>query len=133
MSQENVEIVRGVYARWSEGDFRASMEVLDPLVLFVHPPSLPEPGAYLGVDQVREFMRGFLESWSPLTIEAEDITQADGGTVVATVRQSGVGSGSGAKTDLRYSQVWSFRGGKVIRLENFREHAEALEAAGLRE
>ena len=133
MSQENMEIVRGVYARWGEGDFRASMEVLDPLVLFVHPPPLPEPGTYLGVDQVREFMRGFLESWSPLTIEAEDITQADSGTVVVAVLQSGIGSGSGAKTDLRYSQVWSFRGGKVIRLENFREHAEALEAAGLRE
>ncbi len=133
MSPENVEAVRAVYARWSEGDFRTSLEVLDPLVLFVHPPPLPEPGTYLGVDQVREFMRGFLESWSHLTIEAEDITEADGDTVVATVRQSGVGSGSGAETDLRYSQVWSFRGGKVIRLENFREHAEALEAAGLSE
>ena len=109
------------------------MEVLDPLVLFVHPPPLPEPGTYLGAEQVGEFMRGFLESWSPLTIEAEDITEADSGTVVATVLQSGIGSGSGAKTDLRYSQVWSFRGGKVIRLENFREHAEALKAAGLRE
>ena len=133
MSPENVEAVRAVYARWSEGDFRTSLEVLDPLVLFVHPPPLPEPGTYLGVDQVREFMRGFLESWSHLTIEAEGMTDADGGTVVAAVRQSGVGSGSGAETDLRYSQVWSFRGGKVIRLENFREHAEALEAAGLSE
>jgi ketosteroid isomerase-like protein len=44
-----------------------------------------------------------------------------------------LGSESGAPTDLRYYQVWSFRGGKVIRLENFRERAEALEAAGLRE
>jgi hypothetical protein len=29
--------------------------------------------------------------------------------------------------------VWSFRGRKVIRLENFRERAEAFEAVGLRE
>ena len=133
MSQENVETIRAIYARWSEGDFRAFLDVLDPLVLFVHPPAFPEPGTYLGVEQMVEFMRGFLESWSPLTIEAEDITEADGCTVVARVLQSGVGSGSGAKTELRYSQVWSFRGGKVIRLENFREHAKALEAAGLRD
>ncbi len=128
-----MEIVRGVYARWGEGDFRASLDVLDPLVLMVQPPSFAEAGMYLGVEELVKFMRGFLESWSHMTIEAEDITEADGGTVVANVRQSGVGSGSRAKTDFRYSQVWSFRGGKVIRLENFREHAEALEAAGLSE
>ena len=133
MSRDNVDTVRWVYARWGEGDFRASLGVLDPLVLLVHRPPLPEAGTYLRVEEVVEFMRGFLESWSHMTIEAEDITEADGGTVVATVRQAGVGSGSGAETDYRYSQVWSFRGGKVIRLENFPEHSDALEAAGLRE
>ena len=132
MSQENVEAIRAVYAGWSEGDFRAGQEVLDPLVLFVHPPPLPEPGTYLGVEQLGEYMRGFLESWSHITIEAEDITDTDGDTVIASVRQRGVGRESGAETELRYVQVWSFRGGKVIRLENFREHADALEAAGLR-
>jgi hypothetical protein len=53
--------------------------------------------------------------------------------VVAAICQRGVGEESGAATELRYFQVWSFRGGKVIRLEGFRERAEALEAAGLRE
>jgi ketosteroid isomerase-like protein len=133
MSQEHIEAVRAIYARWGEGDFRASLQVLDPRVVFVHPPPLPEAGTYLGVEQVVEFMRGFLESWRHMTIEATDITEAGGSTVVASVRQSGIGSGSGAETELYYSQVWSFRGAKVIRLENFREHAEALEAAGLRE
>jgi hypothetical protein len=28
MSQENVEIVRAVYERWSEGDFRAHVDLL---------------------------------------------------------------------------------------------------------
>jgi ketosteroid isomerase-like protein len=51
--------------------------------------------------------------------------------VVAAVRQRGVGGASGAATEFRYYQVWSFRGRKVIRLENFREHLEALEAVGL--
>ncbi len=132
MSQENVEIVRAVYERWGEGDFRAILDVVDPLVLFVLRPPLPESGTYLGVERLVEYTRGFLEPWSHITIEAEDITDLEG-TVIATVRQRGVGSGSGAETDLRYFQVWSFRGRRVIRLEGFRERAEALEAAGLRE
>ena len=132
MSQENVDTVQKVYERWGEGDFRASLGAVDPLVLFVIPSEFPDTGTYLGVDRLREYTRGFLEPWSHITPEAEKITDA-GDSVVATVRQRAVGIESGAETDFRFYQVWSFRGRKVIRLENFRERAEALEAAGLRE
>jgi ketosteroid isomerase-like protein len=132
MSQANVEAVRSVYERWSEGDFRATLEVADPHVLLVMPPEFPDSGTYLGLARLAEYTRGFLEPWSRITIEAEEITDA-GDTVVVAVCQRGVGSESGAATDFRYFQVWSFRGPKVIRLENFRERSEAFEAAGLRE
>jgi uncharacterized protein len=130
MSVENLEVIRGVYERFGTGDFRASLEVVDPLVLFVLPPGFPESGTYLGVEELLRYTRGFLEPWSRITIEAEGLTEA-GDSVVAAVRQRGEGSESGATTELRYFQVWSFRGGKVIRLENFRERGEAIEAAGL--
>lgn len=132
MSQVNVEAVRGVYARWSDGDFQAGVDLFDPLALFVLPAGFPEAGTYLGVQEIVEYTRGFLEPWTRITIEAEDITDT-GESVVVTVRQRGIGSASGAATEFRYHQVWSFRGRKVIRLENFRERSEALEAAGLSE
>jgi len=132
MSQENVEVVRDVYERWSQGDFRTSVDVFDPLVLLVLRPDFPDAGTYLGPERVAEYTRGFLEPWTRLTIEAEDIIEA-GDSVVVAVRQHGVGGGSGAATEFRYFHLWSFRGPKVIRLENFRDRAEALEAAGLRE
>jgi ketosteroid isomerase-like protein len=132
MSEENVEIVRDIYERWREGDFRTSVDVLDPLVLLVMRREFPDAGTYLGCERLAEYTRGFLEPWSRITIEAEDITDA-GDSVVVAVRQAGVGGESGAATEFRYFQVWSLRGRKVIRLENFRERAEALEAAGLSE
>jgi ketosteroid isomerase-like protein len=132
VSEENVEAIRAVYERFRKGDFRASLDVVDPQVLFVLPSGFPESGTYLGIARLAEYTRGFLEPWAQITIEAEDITDA-GGSVVVTVCQRGVGRESGAATEFRYFQVWSFRGPKVIRLENFRERAEALEAAGLRE
>jgi len=132
MSQENVETVRGVYERWGQGDFRAYVDVLDPLVVFVMRPEFPEAGSYLGLERLGEYMRGFLEPWTRLTMEAEEITDA-GDSVVAAIVQRGVGDGSGAPTEFRYFHVWSFRGPKVIRLECIRERAEALEAVGLRE
>jgi ketosteroid isomerase-like protein len=65
-----------------------------------------------------------------LTIQAEELVPW-GDSVFAAVLQSGAGNASGAATDFRYCQVWSFRAGKIIRLENFRERREAEEAAGL--
>jgi ketosteroid isomerase-like protein len=108
------------------------MDVLDPLALFVVRPEFPDAGTYLGLDAMRAYTRGFLEPWTEITIEAEEITDT-GDSVVVAVRQRGTGGESGALTELRYFQVWSFRGDRVIRLENFRERAEALEAVGLRE
>jgi ketosteroid isomerase-like protein len=131
MPGEHVNAVREVYARWGQGDFAASLDVADPLILFVLGPEFPDAGSYLGVEGLREYTRGFLEPWSRLTIEAEEVTPA-GDSVVVTVLQRGVGGESGVTTELRYFQVWSFRGARAIRLENFRERAEALEAVGLR-
>ena len=129
MSEQNVEAVRGVYRRWGQGEFPASVDLFDAQVSFVLGPEFPDAGTYRGLDRVAEYTRGFLEPWSRITIEAEHITDA-GDCVVAAVRQSGVGGASGALTELRYFQVWSFRDGKVVRLENFREREEALQAAG---
>jgi ketosteroid isomerase-like protein len=127
MSADNLEAVRAVYDRWAEGDFTASLDLVDPLFLFVLGPGFPDSGTYLGVARLEEYTRGFLEPWSRIAIEAEEVTSA-GDSVFAAVRQRGVGSGSGAATDFRYFQVWTFRGRKAIRLENFRDRDEALAA-----
>jgi ketosteroid isomerase-like protein len=130
MAQEHVDAVRGVYERWAEGDFRAGVELFDPHVLFILGPEFPDAGTYLGVERVAEYTRGVLEPWERFTIEADEVIDAGDSVVVAT-RQRGVGKESGIATEFRYFHVWSFRGAKAIRLENFRERAEALEAVGL--
>ena len=91
------------------------------------------PERILGTEEVAAYTRRtLLEPWRHLTVEAEEIVAA-GDSVLVHVHQRGVGSASGVTTEMRYFALWSFRGRKVIRLESFRELAEALEAAGLRE
>ncbi len=109
MSREHLETVRAVYERWGQGDFSASLDVVDPLFVFVLGPEFADPGAYLGIEELTKYTRGFLEPWSRIAIEAEEITDA-GDSVVAAVRQHGVGRESEAETEFRYFQVWSFRG-----------------------
>ena len=129
MAQDHVEIVRSVYERWAEGDFRTDA-VFDPNLVFILPAGFPDSGTYIGPDEIAAYTRGFLEPWIHITIEAEELLPA-GDSVLATVIQRATGDVSGAETDFRYFQLWSLRAGKVIRLENFRERDEALEAAGL--
>jgi ketosteroid isomerase-like protein len=130
MSEQNVAVVRDIYAGWSRGDFTGGNQHFDPDVLFVLPAEFPEPGNYEGVEALREYTRGLLAPWSRFAIEAEELTDA-GDAVVAAILQSGTGQESGTATEFRYFQVWWLRDGKVVRLGNYREQAEALEAVGL--
>ena len=130
MSQEHVEIVRAVYERWGEGDFRTDVDLLDPHVVLVLGPDFPDAGMHSGVEGVAAYTRGLLEPWTHFTIEAEELIGA-GDSVFASVSQRGVGSTSGVPTVFRYFMLWTFRGRKVIHIETFRERAEAVAAAGL--
>jgi ketosteroid isomerase-like protein len=133
MSRENADAVRAVYEDWGRGNFRAAVGLYDPLAVFI--PIREFPGAasyYLGPDGVREFMLGFLEPWTNLTIAAEDVIEV-GDSVLVAAHWRGAGKGSGALGERQVFDVWTFRGRAVIRLEFFSDRAEALEAVGLRE
>jgi ketosteroid isomerase-like protein len=130
VSQDKLQIVKSIYERWGEGDFRTPFDRFDAKVVFVMPPELPDAGTYLGKEALAEYSRGFLEPWTHIKIEAEELVPV-GDSVFASVRQHGAGDASGAETEIRYFQLWSLRGDKVIRLEAFRDRAEALAAAGV--
>ena len=120
MSEENVEAIRGVYELWGEGDFRGGVDLFDPEVEFVLAAEFPDTGTYRGPQGIAGYMRHFLEPWERITIAAEELTDA-GDAVIASVLQAGVGAGSGIPTEFRYFQTWTFRDGRVIRLENSRD------------
>ena len=125
-----MEIVERVYDHWGRGDFTITPEVLDPHALLVMRPEFPDAGTYLGPEAIARYTRGFLEPWTRITIEAEELIPA-GDSVVVAVLQRGEGESSGAETELRYFHLWTFRGDKAIRIESIRERRQALEAAGI--
>jgi ketosteroid isomerase-like protein len=132
MSDENVEAIRAIYERFSEGDFRASVDLLDPHIVFTLFANSPDADVHVGVEAVGAATRDLLETWADYKLKAEEFIPA-GDSVLVSVRQQGVARISGVPTDEHFFTLWSFRGRKVIRIENFPERAEALEAAGLSE
>ena len=133
MTQEHVEVLRRVYERWGEGDFRAGVELYDPHAVFVQRPEFPHSGVYLGPEQVaRATCASCSRRGREFTIAAEEFIAA-GDSVVVAVHQRAIGTESAAETEFRYFHVWTFRGSKVVRWENFRERDEALAAVGMTE
>jgi uncharacterized protein len=131
MSQENVEIVRRALEAWERSDLKAA-DLLDAEVEWRMPPNIPEAGTYRGRDEVMRRLEEFLEAWDDLAVTVEELIDA-GDRVVALVRYSGQGRGSGIEiggvtTD---AQVWTLRDGKALRVELYGGTADALQAAGL--
>jgi ketosteroid isomerase-like protein len=130
MSQENVEIVRGIYDGWSAGNFVVGADHLDDHAVFVVRSDFPEWGVFHGPDGVKQYMRRFLEQWERLTVEAKDLS-AVGDTVLARIVQHGKGRVSGIEGEDHYFMLFTFRGAKLLRIETVRHEADALKAVGL--
>ena len=89
-------------------------------------------GVYVGREAVISANRRYWGTWEDYRQDAEELIEA-GSSVVCVVRERSRGKGSGAVVERRWAAVWTFRRGRVIRLEMFGDRAAAIEAAGLPE
>jgi ketosteroid isomerase-like protein len=131
MSEENVEVVRAFFEAWNARDSDAVRETLDPDVIVQTVGDWPEPGPYVGREAVMRFYEQLREPWDVDTLEATgDFLHAADRVVVRYVWR---GVGHGPSSNMEATVVYSVRKGKVRGAEFFWDHADALEAAGLRE
>jgi ketosteroid isomerase-like protein len=131
VSGANVETLRRIYGSWGKGDFATGVELYDEHIVLVLRPEFPEAGPHYGRDAIRDYMRDdFLRDFAGATISGEEFLDA-GDSVVVRVEQRASGPRSGVPVRMSYFQVWTFRGGSVIRIESIMERRDALAAAGL--
>jgi len=93
-------------------------------------PVLDLENVYVGRQAVIKASRHYWGTWDDYSVEAEELVDA-GASVVVILREQGRGKGSGAPFQKLHPQVWTFRGGRIIRWDSFQTRAEAIEAAGL--
>jgi len=134
MSQENVEIVRRMSELLSGGDWEGMAEVVDPDVeLHGTVGGLEEGHFSRGVDPIRQrFDAELNEVWDEHRIEPVRFIDA-GEQVVVIQHEYQRGKGSGVEIEIDTASVFDVRGGRVVRIQPYMDHAEALEAVGLSE
>ena len=140
MSQEQIEVVQRTYeafnAGWERGDPGALFDsgTVSGDLEFVVFPGLPgHPASYRGHDGFMTFIRIWTEDFEGWSIEPERLIEAPDNRVAALTLQRATGKGSGVPVELHFGQVFEIRDGRIIRVRNFPDFAQALEAAGLSE
>jgi ketosteroid isomerase-like protein len=121
MSQANVEIVR----QFVVVDLDEALTYADPDIVW-NP--IEEPPTQ-GHDAVRANLARWEGEWEDYQVIPEEFVDL-GDRVVVTVRLRGRGHGSGVEIDARFYEIYTLRDGKIIRMDEFTDRAEALEAAG---
>jgi ketosteroid isomerase-like protein len=132
MSQENVEIVREVYARWTQGDIGAALDVFDENLTCTTFAAGEGELVHHGIEALVAWSREFFSHWRNYRIEANKVIDR-GDKVLVIGHQYAEGKGSGVPMDMPLWTVWTFRDSRVTELLVTGHRAKALEAVGLRE
>jgi ketosteroid isomerase-like protein len=134
MSQENVEIVRALIARWNTGDRDAATfsEYCDPAIELVTPLSSVAGEPYKGYAGVERWMHDLDNQFSEWRIAMEELRSVPDDRVLAIVTVAARGRASGVDLNFPSASIFNFESDhRVTHMRIYPDRAEALKAVGL--
>jgi ketosteroid isomerase-like protein len=132
MSQENIGVVRDQYAATNERDFARAMAHYDADVELVVSPGYIDPGEYKGRDAVGAWFGDWFTSFDrDARFDVNEMTELDDSTVLLVADHHARGRSSGVEVHGTVVWLYSFRRGKIARVEAYATRGEALKAGGL--
>jgi uncharacterized protein len=133
MSQENVEVVRAMWAAYARGDAEASLGAFSEDTVWDDTQYRPDGAVHRGRDALVNVVSTWRAAWDDdYEIEAEDVLDAGADRVAVVLRETGRGRGGGVQMTNRWGQVVTMRRGQIAHTMVYRTPEEALQAAGLR-
>jgi ketosteroid isomerase-like protein len=133
VAQDDVEVLKELYAHWQRGDFHTS-KFFDPDVVYarIGADTPGDQGEWRGLTEVAAALADWRAPWEDLHNDAERfIDLAD--RVLVLDRLTARGARSAAIVDHGVAQLFTLRGGRIVRWEAYWDRAEALRAAGVQE
>ena len=129
--------VRLGFEAFNRRDFAATLLNYHSDLQFFPPRPLIESGvvasSYRGHDGYREFMGKWLSAWGSYRGEPRDLIVLADRRLLILGKLKADGEASGAPVTQEYASLMTFKDGQVIRQQEYFDHAEALEAVGLRD
>ncbi len=133
MSQDNVELVRETIDAFNEvGMVEAALRFFAIDAVFEEPPEQPSPTVAEGRDAAIRTFAQFEEAWEEHRSEPEEIRVVDDERVLVLSIERFRGR-DGIEISQPCGNLFTLRGGKIVRLQAFWERARAFEAVKLSE
>jgi ketosteroid isomerase-like protein len=134
MSQENVEIVRRTMKAYMVGDREAFYDFMaEDIEIRPDVSRWPEAQPFRGLEEFRQFNAEIDQDWEGgARAEIKEIFPV-GDRVVARTAWGGRGRASGIDLRSNLTGIFAVQDGRIVKIEYFFDHAQALEAAGLSE
>jgi ketosteroid isomerase-like protein len=144
VSQENVELVRRLYA--GGGPFALPLSPEDETVLLdrmfgeyyeerfevMMPPDYPEgEQIFVGRAGMARLIATLRDSWTEFRFEPEQFIGCGPHAVLVLIHVVAEGGASGLTTDRRTAHLWGVRGERLSSIQIYRDRAEALEVVGV--
>lgn len=131
MRETTAPAVRAMYAAFGEladdGDIETYVDTHWDSACEYHP--VEETGVIRGTDEMVRWHHRWFEAWDTLTAHVEELFEGDN-AIVARIRLEGRGDTSGTAVSQRFFHVIETRDGRILRMREFLDEAEAFRAAG---
>jgi ketosteroid isomerase-like protein len=131
MSESNIHVVRAAFEAYNAGDMDAFSEFHDPNVAWMYLEGWPEAETLVGREACLSQWRRMRSAFDVDTVEPITDFVAAGDRVV--VRLIWHGTGEGPEMNMELTNVFTVRKSKILIIEPFWNHAEALQSIGLTE
>ena len=129
-SVEEQLIVEG-FESWNTGDWEPWVrENVDPEVLLVDPPELPDADRYLGHDAYVNRFREWTGPLGQFKVEVKEFVHGSDATMVA-LEAHGEAPASGVPMEYDVFNVFRFRGGRISEYRVYLDRDAALAEAGI--
>ena len=130
MSQENVNIVRGMYKSFGSGEISGVLGALDPQVEWWEAESFiyADKNPYVGPNAVLEgvFAR-IVSEWDGFAVTPSDVLDA-GDTAIGYGYYSGTCKKNGEHVRAQFAHFFTFRNGKVAKFQQYTDTAQFRQA-----
>ena len=128
------EIVDFVLASYERGNRAQQLDVdsWHPDGEYVNAREDPDHAIYRGVGAIQKLFASWIEAYPDVRVEPID-ARANGERVFVWVRFSGHGAASGMPLDMEMAHVITLEDGRIRRLQEYFDRAEALAAVGVAE
>jgi ketosteroid isomerase-like protein len=133
VSQENVEIVRAMWAAWGRAEYDASLGAFAEDSVWDDTRFRSDGAVHHGLGALIAVSRTWLEAWERYEIEAEEVLDAGDDRVAVVLRETAEGKGGGVAVTNRWGVVQTVRAGQIVHTMVYPTPQQVLEAVGVRE